>query len=280
VLKLPSHQIVARGVGYVPQGRRVWPSLSVDEHLRIALRGKNGDWSIDRVYELFPRLHERRRNGGGQLSGGEQQMLAIGRALLGNPKLLIMDEPTEGLAPVIVEQVALTLKQLADEDEISVLLIEQNLGVATDVSDRVAVLVNGRIARELSAAELAADLELQQRLLGVSSQETGDEQENITADSPEPPDQVFQVVRRSAGPATATATAAPAAANPPVYTAAAAPTRWSQGNPLSRLTLSRQLTPASTQPEAESASAPPVACAICIVIGEPRIRLIGTLIAA
>ena len=106
-------------------------------------------------------------NGGAQLSGGEQQMLAIGRALLLKPRLLVMDEPTEGLAPVIVEQVAQTLRQLATEGEIAVLLIEQNLGVAIEVADRIAVMVNGRIAQEMPPAELAADRDLQQRLLGV-----------------------------------------------------------------------------------------------------------------
>jgi ABC-type branched-subunit amino acid transport system ATPase component len=169
------NEISAAGIGYVPQGRRVWPSLSVDEHLRLSARGgRNAIWTVERIYDTFPRLKERRRNGGGQLSGGEQQMLAIARALLGNPRLLVMDEPTEGLAPVVVEQVALMLKRLADEGEIAVLLIEQNLGVATDVSDRVAIMVNGRIARQLGAAELAADIELQQRLLGVGRHDEGD----------------------------------------------------------------------------------------------------------
>ncbi len=125
LLGLPPNEIVNRGVGYVPQGRRVWPSLSVDEHLRLASRGTKGAWTIERVYSTFPRLAERKRNGGAELSGGEQQMLAIGRSLLSNPRLLVMDEPTEGLAPVIVEQVAAMLKRLADEGEISVLLIEQ-----------------------------------------------------------------------------------------------------------------------------------------------------------
>ncbi|MFS2055916.1 ATP-binding cassette domain-containing protein, partial [Variovorax sp. CT11-76] len=129
---------------------------------------------VDRVYAMFPRLAERRGNGGAQLSGGEQQMLAIGRALLLNPKLLVMDEPTEGLAPVIVDQVAQALRDLAAEGRIAVLLIEQNLGVAISVADRIGLMVNGRIAREMPAAELAADRELQEKLLGVRSGGHGD----------------------------------------------------------------------------------------------------------
>jgi uncharacterized protein (UPF0261 family)/ABC-type branched-subunit amino acid transport system ATPase component len=168
ILGLPPNQITNLGIGYVPQGRRVWPSLTVDEHLRLAQRsGGRGPWSAQRIYQLFPRLAERKSNGGAQLSGGEQQMLAIARALLFDPKLLVMDEPTEGLAPVIVEQVAEMLKTLTGESEISVLLIEQNLGVAIDVADMVGVMVNGRIARMMSAAELGANRDLQQQLLGV-----------------------------------------------------------------------------------------------------------------
>ncbi len=167
ILGLPPHQITARGIGYVPQGRRIWPSLSVDEHLRLVQRTAKGPWTVARIYQMFPRLAERRNNGGAQLSGGEQQMLAIGRALLLNPKLLVMDEPSEGLAPIVVEQVAETLKSLSAEGEIAVLLVEQNLGVAIDVADSVAVMVNGRLARMMSAGELAADHELQQQLLGV-----------------------------------------------------------------------------------------------------------------
>jgi uncharacterized protein (UPF0261 family)/ABC-type branched-subunit amino acid transport system ATPase component len=170
ILGKPAHAITDLGIGYVPQGRHVWPSLTVDEHFRLAARSaRRGDWTVERVYATFPRLAERRHNGGAQLSGGEQQMLAIGRALLFNPKLLVMDEPTEGLAPVIVDQVATMLKSLAASGEMAVLLIEQNLGVAIDVADTVAVLVNGQVARVMPAAELAADRELQQRLLGVRS---------------------------------------------------------------------------------------------------------------
>ena len=165
ILGLAPNVITEKGIGYVPQGRRVWPSLSVDEHLRLA--SKRGAWTVDRIYKVFPRLSERKKNGGAELSGGEQQMLAICRALLLNPKLLVMDEPTEGLAPVIVQQVSAMLKSLAAEGEIAVLLIEQNLGVAIEVADTIDVMVNGRIARSMPAAELAADRELQQRLLGV-----------------------------------------------------------------------------------------------------------------
>ncbi len=170
--RLEPHIIHRHGVGYVPQGRRVWPSLSVDEHLRlVAAGGPEATWTVERVYQTFPRLHERRNSGGSQLSGGEQQMLAIARALLGNPRLLIMDEPTEGLAPIIVEQVEAMLVQLAQEGEMTVLVVEQNIGVATTVSDHVAIMVNGRINRVMEARALAADRELQQRLLGVGRQE-------------------------------------------------------------------------------------------------------------
>jgi uncharacterized protein (UPF0261 family)/ABC-type branched-subunit amino acid transport system ATPase component len=182
ILGFPANAITGRGVGYVPQGRRVWPSLSVDEHLRLAARGNRGAWTVERVYETFPRLAERKGNGGAELSGGEQQMLAIARALLFNPRLLVMDEPTEGLAPVIVRQVAEMLKRLAADGEIAVLLIEQNLGVAIEVADTVDVMVNGRIARSMPVGELAADRDLQQRLLGVRA---AAEEENGEAPAPE-----------------------------------------------------------------------------------------------
>jgi uncharacterized protein (UPF0261 family)/ABC-type branched-subunit amino acid transport system ATPase component len=158
--------IARMGIGYVPQGRRLWRSLTVDEHLRMVER-KGGAWSIERIYATFPRLAERKSNGGGQLSGGEQQMLAISRALLANPRLLVMDEPTEGLAPVIVAQVEEMLLRLAEEGDIHVLVIEQNIGVACAVAERVAIMVNGRINRIVPAQELTADRDLQQRLLGV-----------------------------------------------------------------------------------------------------------------
>ncbi|MEM9583048.1 MAG: ABC transporter permease [Pseudomonadota bacterium] len=161
-----SAEIARAGIGYVPQGRRLWPSLTVDEHLKLVER-RGGDWTVERVYGVFPRLAERKSNGGGQLSGGEQQMLAIGRALLLNPKLLVMDEPTEGLAPVIVNQVAEMLVRLGQEGDIDVLVIEQNIGVACSVASEVAIMVNGRINRVMDSAVLAGDRDLQQALLGV-----------------------------------------------------------------------------------------------------------------
>ncbi|MCS7006304.1 MAG: ABC transporter ATP-binding protein [Thermoleophilia bacterium] len=162
---LPSHRIARAGIGYVPQGRRLFPSLTVHEHLKIASRG-DGEWTIERVYDLFPRLGERRRNGGAELSGGEQQMLAIGRALVGNPTLLVMDEPSEGLAPTIIEVLVETFQRLAQEG-LAILLVEQNLGVATSLAQRQLVMVGGEIALETTAEELAGDEELQRRYLGV-----------------------------------------------------------------------------------------------------------------
>jgi branched-chain amino acid transport system ATP-binding protein len=164
---MSSHKIANLGIGYVPQGRRLFPSLSVDEHLRMSARG-NGDmrWTIRRVYELFPRLADRKRNGGAQLSGGEQQMLAIGRALVTNPRLLIMDEPSEGLAPTIIEMLIDTFRKL-EEEGLRILLIEQNLGMATAIAERQLVMMGGEIAAETTAEKLGSDPELQRRYLGV-----------------------------------------------------------------------------------------------------------------
>jgi branched-chain amino acid transport system ATP-binding protein len=165
-----SYKIARRGIGYVPQGRRLFPSLTVDQHLRIASRGasSNGgsEWTRDRVYDLFPRLGERRRNGGAQLSGGEQQMLAIGRALVTNPKILVMDEPSEGLAPTVIEGLIETF-QVLEEEGLAILLIEQNLGVATALAERQLVMIGGQIAAEATASRLAGDPDLQRRYLGV-----------------------------------------------------------------------------------------------------------------
>ncbi|MER8548131.1 ABC transporter ATP-binding protein [Mesorhizobium sp. M1169] len=163
------HRIARAGIGYVPQGRRLWPSLTVDEHLRM-VEGTigGGNWTAARIYDAFPRLAERRHNGGSQLSGGEQQMLAIGRALLCNPSLLVMDEPTEGLAPVIVDHVGLLLEKIVRDDGVSVLLIEQNLPFALSLADRVAIMINGRIDSIHAASALTEDAELARQLIGLS----------------------------------------------------------------------------------------------------------------
>ena len=162
----PSYKIAASGIGYVPQGRRLFASLTVDEHLRMVAPRGDRRWTPDAVYELFPRLAQRRRNGGMQLSGGEQQMLAIGRALLMNPKLLVMDEPSEGLAPAIIEMLTETFRRLSGEG-LAILVVEQNLAMATALADRQLVMVAGRIFTETTATEIANDPEAQRRFLGV-----------------------------------------------------------------------------------------------------------------
>jgi branched-chain amino acid transport system ATP-binding protein len=162
-----SYKIAGAGIGYVPQGRRLFESLTVDEHLKmLAPRRGESRWTVQRIYELFPRLAERKGNGGMQLSGGEQQMLAIGRALLTNPRLLIMDEPSEGLAPTIIETLIETFRGLAAEG-LAILCVEQNLAMATSMADRQLVMVAGQIAAETTAAELVHDPEAQRRWLGV-----------------------------------------------------------------------------------------------------------------
>jgi branched-chain amino acid transport system ATP-binding protein len=163
----PAYKIAAAGIGFVPQGRRLFPSLTVDEHLKlVAGRGNGRRWNPQRIYETFPRLAERKGNGAAQLSGGEQQMLAIARALLLNPRLLIMDEPSEGLAPAVVESLLETIRHLHEEGT-ALLVVEQKLGVATALAERQLVMVAGRIAAETTAAELEGDPEAQQRYLGV-----------------------------------------------------------------------------------------------------------------
>ena len=166
ILGKPPHRIAKAGVGYVPQGRRLFESLTVDEHLQIVGAPSKAAWTPARVYELFPRLAERKQVSGTSLSGGEQEMLSIGRALLTNPKLLVMDEPSEGLAPTVVERLIETIKELADGG-MGLLVVEQNLGVATALADRVIVMVSGTVATETTSAELLADPEQQKRFLGV-----------------------------------------------------------------------------------------------------------------
>jgi branched-chain amino acid transport system ATP-binding protein len=166
LLRRPAYKRASAGIGFVPQGRRLFESLTVDEHLEIVGAGSKAAWTPDRVYDLFPRLAERKNVSGTSLSGGEQQMLAIGRALLTNPRVLIMDEPSEGLAPTIVEGLVQTIKDLADEG-MGLLVVEQNLGVATSLAERQLVMVTGEIATETTADELAADPAAQRRYLGV-----------------------------------------------------------------------------------------------------------------
>ena len=143
------------GIGYVPQERLIFPSLTVHENLDVAQR--EGRWTLERVYDLFPRLKERRAAYGNQLSGGEQQMLAIGRALMGNPSLLLMDEPLEGLAPIIVEGLLRALKRLIAEDSLAVVLVEQHAKLALQVTQNAMVLNRGRVSYSGPSAELLAD---------------------------------------------------------------------------------------------------------------------------
>jgi branched-chain amino acid transport system ATP-binding protein len=164
------YKISGAGIGYVPQGRRLFPSLSTEEHLDMLGAGSGGRWTKTAIWELFPRLAERRKVGAAQLSGGEQQMLAIARALLGNPKLLIMDEPSEGLAPAIVESLVETCRSLVGEG-VGLLLVEQNLGVATSLAERQLIMVAGEIATETTAKALLEDPDAQQRYLGVTRME-------------------------------------------------------------------------------------------------------------
>jgi branched-chain amino acid transport system ATP-binding protein len=166
LLGRPAYKIAGAGIGYVPQGRRLFQSLTVDEHLEIVGAKSSAAWTPKRVYELFPRLGERKNVSGTSLSGGEQQMLAIGRALLTNPRVVIMDEPSEGLAPTIVEGLVQTIQDLAAEG-MGLLVVEQNLGVATSLAERQLIMVTGQIATETTAAELAADPAAQKRYLGV-----------------------------------------------------------------------------------------------------------------
>jgi branched-chain amino acid transport system ATP-binding protein len=163
---LATTKIARAGIGYVPQGRRVFPSLTVDEHLRI-LEKRNNQWTVKKVYELFPRLAERKKNGGAMLSGGEQQMLTIGRALMTDPTLLLMDEPSEGLAPAIVEHLGTSLKDLVAQGQ-QVLLIEQNLKFASSLCDEIVILSNGEIQATVSSSELVKSPELQNKYLGVA----------------------------------------------------------------------------------------------------------------
>ena len=159
------HQRAAAGIGYVPQEREIFPSLTVSENLTIGAR--QGEWTLDSIFELFPNLAERRTNMGNQLSGGEQQMLAIARALMGNPKLLLMDEPSEGLAPIIVEELVRVMHRLREGGGLTAILVEQNMRVAFDFSDRTVVMDRGRIVHDGPSEKLKKDKKLLDRLIGV-----------------------------------------------------------------------------------------------------------------
>jgi branched-chain amino acid transport system ATP-binding protein len=165
----PTFRIAASGVGYVPEGRRIFANLSVEENLKVPLE-RGGPWTLARVYDLFPRLAQRRLNRGRQLSGGEQEMLSIGRALLLNPSLLILDEPAQGLAPIVVREVFRVVSRMRDEG-MSVLLVEQNARMSLGVSDQAYVLDDGAIVYSGSARELAADESRVRALTGASAEE-------------------------------------------------------------------------------------------------------------
>jgi branched-chain amino acid transport system ATP-binding protein len=165
----PTFRIAASGVGYVPEGRRIFANLSVEENLKVPLE-RGGPWTIARIYKLFPRLAERRLSRGRQLSGGEQEMLSIGRALLLNPRLLILDEPSQGLAPLIVHEVFRVVSQMRDEG-ISVLLVEQNARMTLEIADHAYVLDDGSIVYSGNARELAADESRVRALTGASAEE-------------------------------------------------------------------------------------------------------------
>jgi branched-chain amino acid transport system ATP-binding protein len=165
ITRMPAYRIARLGIGLVPQGRHVFRSLTVREHLQVTARG-HGQWTFDRIVALFPNLRERLRSVAGKLSGGEQQMLAAGRALVGNPGLLVMDEPTEGLAPLMVRELGRVIETLKAAGT-SILLIEQQLAFALRYADVVFIMSKGRIVHRCLPAELAADVETKARYLGV-----------------------------------------------------------------------------------------------------------------
>ena len=164
----PSYRIAGLGVGFVPEGRRIYPYLTVDENMKVPI-DRPGPWDIPRMYQLFPRLAERKSNMGRQLSGGEQEMLAIARALLLNPKLIILDEPSQGLAPLIVQEVFRVVTS-ARKEGISVLLVEQNVRAACEIADRCYVLDDGKVVHTGPAPEFAKDEKRVRELAGVSSE--------------------------------------------------------------------------------------------------------------
>ncbi|HEX4556792.1 MAG TPA: ABC transporter ATP-binding protein [Xanthobacteraceae bacterium] len=169
IARLSAHRRNWAGLGYVPQEREIFPSLTLKENLEVAARPgvRASGWTLDKVFALFPRLAERQDNRGNQLSGGEQQMLAIARALIGNPSVVLMDEPSEGLAPVIVEELARAVKRLAASEGLTMILVEQNTRLALDISPRTAVLDRGRIVYDGPSETLKRDPDKLHQLIGV-----------------------------------------------------------------------------------------------------------------
>ena len=165
ISRLAPHRRVLAGLGYVPQEREIFPSLTLRENLEVALRP--GPWTIEAVFELFPRLAERQASRGNQLSGGEQQMLSIGRALVGNPSMILMDEPTEGLAPVLVEELVRSVKRLTQSEGLSLLLVEQNTRLALEISPRTIVMDRGRIVFDGASEALKRNPAQLEELIGV-----------------------------------------------------------------------------------------------------------------
>ena len=161
---LPPYRIAQAGLGLVPEGRQIFPTLTVEENLVATARGKDAEWTLARVYDLFPRLSERRRNMGDQLSGGEQQMLAIGRALMTNPKLLILDEATEGLAPMVRQEIWSCLRRLKDAGQ-AILVVDKNIDALAKLADRHVVIEKGHVVWTGTSTELAADPTVRERFL-------------------------------------------------------------------------------------------------------------------
>jgi uncharacterized protein (UPF0261 family)/ABC-type branched-subunit amino acid transport system ATPase component len=235
-VNMPTHEITNLGIGYVPQGRLLFPSLTVDEHLGFSWRqsGETSQWSPEAVYDLFPELKERTHISGSLLSGGEQQMLAIGRALVTNPLLLLMDEPSEGLSTLVIQRMEEVCRHLSSSG-MAILLIEQNLAMAQSLAHRVYIFVNGRIARELPAGTLAANQQLLQQLLGV------------TAGSGEPP------AEQPVEPEAEATPKKPAGEEiPETVVGASAPTLWS-GARLAEVQAPERSSPASSVSQTRSA---------------------------
>ena len=166
IARVPTHKRAHAGLGWVPQERFMFPSLSVEEHLTVVERG--GKWDLQKIYQIFPRLHERRHNMGNQLSGGEQQMLAIARALMVSPSILLLDEPMEGLAPIIVQELLKVIRRLVSEEGMSVIVVEQHARMALSLTQRAIVLDRGRIVHASDSQSLLADGEKLDRLVAVA----------------------------------------------------------------------------------------------------------------